>query len=103
MIGGEMLSADVNLFAYAHRTDTARHQEYREWLEERLSGAEPFGVSEMVLSSFMRVVTNHRIFQEPTDPEEAVEFRSVVRAAPAALPLRPGPDTGRSSSISAAK
>ncbi len=86
-----MLSADVNVFVYAHRRDTARHPEHKAWLEDRLSGPEPFGVSELVLSSFVRIVTNHRIFQEPTDPGEALAFCSAVRAAPAAIPLRPGP------------
>ncbi|MHB1526510.1 MAG: TA system VapC family ribonuclease toxin [Candidatus Dormibacteria bacterium] len=86
-----MLLADVNVYVYAHRRESDRHQEYRAWLEERLSGDEPFGVSELVLSSFVRIVTNHRVYREPTLPEAAIEFCEVVLAAPAAVPLRPGP------------
>lgn len=86
-----MLLPDVNIFLYARRRQSVRHDEYREWLESRLSGPEPFGVSELVLSSFMRIVTNYRVYQEPTSPEAALRFCRTVLAAPAAVPLRPGP------------
>jgi toxin-antitoxin system PIN domain toxin len=85
-----LLLADVNVYLYAHRRESERHAEYRAWLEDRLSGAEPFGVSELVLSSFVRIVTNRRVYLEPATPVQAMEFCDVVLAAPAAVPLRPG-------------
>ena len=86
-----MLLADVNVFLYAHRPESPRSGAVRTWLEAALDGDEPFGVSELVLSGFLRIATNHRVYREPTPPETALAFCEAVRTAPAAVPLRPGP------------
>lgn len=86
-----MLLADVNILLYARREESPRHGEHRAWLESALLGPEPFGVSEQVLASFLRIVTNHRVYREPTQPDAALQFCDVVLGAPAALPVRPGP------------
>lgn len=86
-----MLLADVNVFIYSHRPESVRHEEYRDWLSNRLAGPEPFGVSELVLSSFVRIVTNHRVYRDPTPPAAALDFCRAVREAPSALAVRPGP------------
>jgi len=86
-----MLLADVHVFVYARRRESERHEEYRQWLEDRLNGQEPFGVSELVLSSFLRIVTNHRIYREPTHPGKALDFCRTILDAPAVVALRPGP------------
>jgi uncharacterized protein len=85
-----MLIADVNLFVGAHRTVVNDHQKYRDWLETRLTGPETFGVSELVLSSFIRLVTNHRIFSVPTPVEAALEFCDVIRRSSSAVIVAPG-------------
>ncbi|WP_248579522.1 type II toxin-antitoxin system VapC family toxin [Nocardioides sp. InS609-2] len=85
-----MLLADVNAFIYAHRPESPRADEHREWLAEALQGQEPFGVSELVLSGFMRIVTNYRVYKEPTPPDVALAFCNAVLTAPSALVLRPG-------------
>jgi toxin-antitoxin system PIN domain toxin len=87
-----VLLADVNVFLYAHRPESARHDEYRRWLEVSLTGPEPFGVSEIVLSSFLRIATHHRVYREPTPVEVALEFCRAVVEAPSAVRIRPGPD-----------
>lgn len=86
-----MLLADVNAFIYAHRPESPRHDEHRAWLEESLAGDEPFGVSELVLSSFVRIVSHHRIYREPTPTEAALGFCAAVLDAPSAVSVRPGP------------
>ncbi len=83
--------ADVNVLLYAHRTESARHEEYREWLEARVVAAEPFGVSEHVLAAVVRITTNHRAFADPTPPATAVQFCEDLLSAPATVPIRPGP------------
>ncbi|MGH4012982.1 MAG: type II toxin-antitoxin system VapC family toxin [Pseudonocardiaceae bacterium] len=85
-----MLLADVNVFIYAHRPESPRSAETGEWLTDVLDGDELFGVSELVLSSFLRIVTNHRVYREPTPPALALEFCDAVLAAPAAIPVRAG-------------
>lgn len=86
-----MLLADVNAFIYAHRPESPRAHEHRDWLESVLAGTEPFGVSELVLSAFVRTVTNHRVYKEPTPPEVALSFCSAILGSPAAVRVRPGP------------
>lgn len=87
-----MLIADVNVFLYAHRAESSRHEEYRDWLQGALTGVEPFGVSELVLSAFLRISTHHRVYLEPSPLEVALEFCQTVVEAPAAVRVRPGPD-----------
>lgn len=86
-----MLIADVNTFIYAHRTESERHHEYRSWLEGSLTSLEPFGVSELVLSAFVRIVTHRRIYREPTPVPDALAFCEAILSAPSVVPVRPGP------------
>lgn len=81
---------DVNVLIYAHRPESPRSEETRDWLAGVLAGDEPIGVSELVLSGFLRIVTNHRVYREPTPPDVALDFCTAVLAAPAAVPVRPG-------------
>ncbi len=85
-----VLLADVNVFVYAHRLESPRAGEYARWLEARAHGDEPFGVSEAVLASFVRIVTHHRVYREPTPPEVALDFCRAVLSAPSVVPVRPG-------------
>lgn len=85
-----MLLPDVNVFVYAYRPESPRHEEHRDWLQGALDGAEPFGISEAVLASYVRLVTNHRVFLEPTSPAQALEFCETVLQAPAAVTVRAG-------------
>ena len=86
-----MLLADVNVFIHAHRADGAHHQTCDRWLTAHLAGDEPVGLSELVLSAFVRIVTNHRIFVNATPTDIALDFCAAVLAAPASTVLRPGP------------
>jgi uncharacterized protein len=82
---------DVNILVYAHREDAADHPRWREWLENVLRSDESFGVSELVLSGFLRVVTHPRIFVAPTPLAMALEFADALRTARNAVMLQPGP------------
>lgn len=86
-----MLCIDVNVLVYAHRREAERHDEYRGWLDAARKGAEPVGVSDLVLSGFIRVVTHPRVFVEPTPLATALAFAEVLRTAPAAVKVSPGP------------
>ena len=85
-----MLLVDVNVLVYAHREDAPDHARYRRWLESTLGGDEPVGVSELVLSGFLRVVTHPRVFRPPTPPARALEFAEAVRSAPSCVRMAPG-------------
>jgi uncharacterized protein len=76
---------------YAARKDAGDHEHYRAWLEAALASDEPFGVSSIVLSGFVRVVTHPRIFESPSTVPIALTFANAIRAAPNAVPIEPGP------------
>ncbi len=87
-----MLLLDVNVCVYATRKDsTPDHPRYRTWLEGVLVGDEPVGISELVLSGIVRLLTNHRIFRQPSSTAQAFDACRALRSAPAAVPVRPGP------------
>ena len=86
-----MVLADVNILVYAFWIEAPDHRTHREWLNELLHSDAGFGVSELVLSGFVRVVTNPRIFSPPTDVKIALEFADTLRTHPNAVVLAPGP------------
>lgn len=69
-----MLLPDVNVLIYGHREDAPEHDLYAAWLQRLVKGPEPFALSELVLSSFLRIVTNPRIFVPATPMVTALEF-----------------------------
>jgi toxin-antitoxin system PIN domain toxin len=85
-----MMLFDVNVLVYAHRADTQNHAAYRDWLEHVLNGQLAYGVSDLVLSGFLRVVTHPRVFNPPSSMEVALAFVEQVRNQPTAVQLRPG-------------
>lgn len=68
-----------------------RHAAYRDWLTELVEGPQPFALSELVLSGFLRVVTNPRVFAKPTPLEDAVAFCATLRSRRNAVVVAPGP------------
>lgn len=85
-----MILADVNVLVYAHRQDAADHRRFREWLEGIIARPEAFGVAEILLSAFVRVVTHPRIFNPPTPLERALQFCHFLRHQPNAVLITPG-------------
>jgi toxin-antitoxin system PIN domain toxin len=81
---------DVNVLVYAHREDAPDHERYRAWLEAWLDSDTAFGLSDLVLSGFLRVVTHPRVFNRPTPVEVAVEFTDAIRSRPNHVPIAPG-------------
>jgi toxin-antitoxin system PIN domain toxin len=61
-----MLMPDVNVLVYAHREDEELHEAYADWLRQLVNGTEPFSLSVLVAVGFVRVVTNQRIYADPT-------------------------------------
>ena len=80
-----MLCLDVNVLVYAHRSDVPEHERYRSLVAEWANGLEPVGLPGMVLSGFVRVVTNRRTFAVPTPTAEAWMFIEQLLDAPAAM------------------
>ena len=85
-----MQSPDVNILVNAFREDAVHHERCRRWLIDALASRERVGLSELVLSGVLRVLTHTRIFQPPTPSDAAVEFVDALRAQPGSMALRPG-------------
>jgi toxin-antitoxin system PIN domain toxin len=86
-----MILVDVNVLIYAHREQAPDHARYRDWLLDATQGPQPYGYSELVLSGFLRIVTNPRVFADPTPPERAIVFVERLREPSNAIPISPGP------------
>lgn len=80
----------MNIYVHAFREAAPEHDRFRDWLRAALVGDEPVGVSELVLSGFVRVVTHPRVFDPPDDVESALAFAHAVRAQPSVIPVAPG-------------
>lgn len=85
-----MIVPDVNVLIYAFRDDQPDHRRYREWLTGALAADEPVALPGCVLSGFMRIVTNPRVFAPATPPDEAARYVEALRLAPAAVTPRLG-------------
>jgi toxin-antitoxin system PIN domain toxin len=82
---------DVNILVYAHRQDSPDHQRYKAWLEAMADADNGFGLADVVLSGFLRIVTNPKVFAYPTPLDTAILFAETLRALPNCLPIAPGP------------
>ena len=85
-----MILPDVNVLVYAHRSDARDHTRYRGWLESTVSSDAAFGLSDLVLSGFLRVVTNPRVFARPTATDVALRAARRLRDRPNAVVVSPG-------------
>lgn len=80
----------MNVLVYAHREDCADHERYRGWLESTINADAAYGLSDLVLSGFLRVVTHTRVFKEPSSRDAAVAFAQQIREQPNRVSIEPG-------------
>lgn len=86
-----MLVVDVNVLVDAHRLDAPRHVAVRDWLQAARGGDEPLAIAGVVVSAFVRIVTNRRIFLDPAPVAVAMAFIDELMTSPAARRVEPGP------------
>ena len=86
----EVLLCDVNVLVYAHRRDADQHLSFKRWMESLVNGEEAFGMSSVVLSGFLRVVTHPKVFASPSRLEDAMAFANALIEAPNCVPVAPG-------------
>jgi toxin-antitoxin system PIN domain toxin len=82
---------DVNVVVAAFRGDHPLHGVARPWFDDVVTGDEPFAVPPAVWASFLRLVTNRRVFPLPTPRAEAFAFLDAVTGQPNHLLIGPGP------------
>ena len=77
-----MQVVDTNLLVYAHRRDCPDHERARKWLESLATGSEEWAVTWSNVHEFLGVVTNARIWREPTPMEHALKQMRAWTASP---------------------
>lgn len=85
-----MIAPDVNLLVYAYRADMPEHEVAAEWLEKVVNGSKGLALSSLVVAGYLRVVTNPRIFADPTPLDEGWEHIRQLRTASTCTMVWPG-------------
>lgn len=85
-----MESPDVNVLVNAARESAVHHRPCRAWLDAALAEGRTIGISELVLSGVVRILTHPGIFQPPLSPSQALDFSDAVMALHGVARLRPG-------------
>lgn len=85
-----MILTDANVLIYAFRRDVDRHEEYRAWLERAITEETAFGITDLVLSAFVRISTHPRVFAHPSTLNEALDFCNFLLTLPHAVRVVPG-------------
>jgi len=79
------------VLVYAHREDTQDHEAYLAWLENLVNSDQAYGLSDLVLSGFLRVATHPKVFTRPSTMGEALAFVQELRGQPNCSVIAPGP------------
>ncbi len=66
-----MILVDANVLLYAYQPRSESHARCRAWVEEAFSGEEPVCLAWVTILAFIRITTNHRIFEQPLLAAEA--------------------------------
>ncbi len=67
-----MILVDANILLYAEDSLSPFHQKALKWWDDQLSGSEPVCLCWTVLSAFIRIGTNPRVFEYPLSLEQAL-------------------------------
>jgi toxin-antitoxin system PIN domain toxin len=85
-----LILIDANILIYAFRRDTDKHAAYRAWLEETLRRETVVGISDLVLSTVVRISTHPKIFIKPNTLDEVFQFADYIRSCTNVFGVVPG-------------
>lgn len=85
-----MILPDVNVLIYAYRTDVPQHAVCRPWLEAAVNEDSAFGLSRLVLSAVVRIVTNPRMYANPESLDEAFAYCNWLSERQNCVMVEPG-------------
>lgn len=80
---------DANILLYAEDSLHPRHEQARTWWDAQLSGTEIVCLCWTVLSAFIRIGTNPRIFEHPLSLQQAIARVQSWLDQPCARVVRP--------------
>ncbi|MGI8784599.1 MAG: TA system VapC family ribonuclease toxin [Acidobacteriota bacterium] len=82
---------DTNILVYARRQELAQHKKAFDLLSRLAVGLDPWAIPWPCVYEFLRVVTHPRVFDPPTELEEALEDIESLLASPSLILLGEGP------------
>lgn len=85
-----MILADVNVLVYAHRRDLPQYGRFSDWLGGEVESGRSFALCDASLTGFLRIVTNGRIFTDPTPLDLALRSIEELKEQPGAVHIGPG-------------
>jgi toxin-antitoxin system PIN domain toxin len=85
-----MIAVDSNLLVYAHRRDSEAYATARVRIEELAAGRAQWAIPFPCVHEFIRNVTDHRIYAEPTSLDRAFDQVSAWVESPGARLLGEG-------------
>jgi toxin-antitoxin system PIN domain toxin len=85
-----MILPDVNVLIYAFRRDSARHSEYRAWLQGVVDGPNAYGVSPQVLAAVLRICTHSKIYRQPSTLAETLAYCEALLEPAHSTLVQPG-------------
>jgi uncharacterized protein len=81
---------DVNVLVIAHRHDQSENEEMKTWLEDEVNSDRPFALADVAVAGFLRIVTNTRIYSDPTPLSKAVQVIDDLANRPGCVPVAAG-------------
>jgi len=78
---------DTNVLLFAANRDHENHKPVVGWLESALNGDEKIGVPWIVLSGFVRIAINPKVFESPLNAVQAFELVDRWLAEPQVQPV----------------
>jgi hypothetical protein len=85
-----MILPDVNVLVHAFRSDSPHHETCRAWLDRVVNGEARYGMAPQVLGSVVRVTTHPKVFVNPSNLHEVLQFCSILFGQPHCVIVRPG-------------
>jgi len=67
-----MILVDANILLYAEDSLSSYHKQARKWWDDQLSGSDPVCLCWTVISAFIRIGTNPRVFENPLSIDQAL-------------------------------
>ena len=85
-----MIVPDLNLLVFTYSQASPFHDDARKWWEGLFNGAERVGIPWVVITGFVRLMTNRSAMDQPLAPSEAIHTVESWFRYPHVTPLNPG-------------
>lgn len=86
-----MIAVDTNILVYAHREDSAWHEEALEKLTELANSGRHWAITWSTFHEFIAVVTHPKIYQPPTSLSKALATMEAWQASEGLRMINEGP------------